>query len=433
MKEKWKDEFHNKLDYYETTPPKGLFEDIISHLPPIKKENEVAITPLTAHKKQPRKAIIWTTAFLSAAAVGMLLLVNNAVFKTANETNTKGVLAKNNNKIKSGTDNAATISVIDAYNGNIEAEEYETRNGSNKLTASLKQVYHTIAATLLPKTSSEEIITAQTEKADNSETIIINKEEKEKEETEHKPIAPESEKTEKPIERRKPQWYEGGSTTTTTQHHRSNAPQMGVLIAGMPNASSNSAFGVFSPTGLDNPETEVVFGQNTIVKKANHHQPITLGISVALPLNNKWSVETGVMYSHHSSDLVYEVGSISHTVHQQLNFVGIPLNLNYQLWQRNKTQIYVSGGGSVEKMVYGKQKEKYDGTAGVTTNKVKMKELQWGLSAHIGTSYNLTEGIGLYLEPGVTYHFKNNSELQTIYSDQPFSFQLKAGVRFNLK
>ena len=206
-----------------------------------------------------------------------------------------------------------------------------------------------------------------------------------------------------------------------------------MLLAGMPTVNSSDDLYSVAPTAMKENNGMIVTGQSKMVKKANHRQPITLGVSVALPLSSKMSVETGLMYSHHYSELTYEVGNINHDIKQHLNFVGIPLNLNYRLWQRHNTSVYVSGGGSVEKMVYGKQKERYDGTETTIANKVEMKELQWALSARFGAAYKLTKGVSFYLEPGVSYHFNNKSDLQTIYSDRPVSFQLKAGLRFNLR
>ena len=62
MNEEWKKGFHNKLNDYETTPPQGLFDEILKHIPPFKegekapnKPIEVSITlpPLIAAIEAP--------------------------------------------------------------------------------------------------------------------------------------------------------------------------------------------------------------------------------------------------------------------------------------------------------------------------------------------------------------------------------------------
>ena len=437
MNEEWKKGFHNKLNDYETTPPQGLFDEILKHIPPIEegekapnKPTEVPIAAANTNKKQQVKAAIWLTAILSAAAIVAILLVNNSVVDVANHTNTIGNLADNNkNVIESRSGETATTSPDNAYTNSNGNESTPTVNAKSRIFASIKTAFKAVASTVLPQNTADNTTLAMveqpttatepTDKTDNIQETTVNE------------IPKPSEK----VECSEPTTHQRPITPTTNSRSRrnKNSVQLGMLLAGMPTVNSSDDLYSVAPTAMKENNGMIVTGQNKMVKKANHRQPITLGVSVALPLSSKMSVETGLMYSHHYSELAYEVGNISHDIKQHLNFVGIPLNLNYRLWQRHNTSVYVSGGGSVEKMVYGKQKERYDGTETTIANKVEMKELQWALSARFGAAYKLTKGVSFYLEPGVSYHFNNKSDLQTIYSDRPVSFQLKAGLRFNLR
>lgn len=437
MNEEWKKGFHNKLNDYETTPPQGLFDEILKHIPPIEecekapnKPTEVPITAANTNKKQQVKAAIWLTAILSAAAIVAILLVNNSVVDIANHTNTIGNLADNNkNIIENRNGETATTSPSNAYTNSNDNESTPTVNAKSRIFTSLKTAFKAVASTVLPQKTADKTTLAMveqpttatepTDKTDNMQVTTVN----------------EAPKPNEKVECSEPTKHQRPTTPTTNSRprHNKNSVQLGMLLAGMPTVNSSDDLYSVAPTAMKENNGMIVTGQNKMVKKANHRQPITLGVSVALPLSSKMSVETGLMYSHHYSELAYEVGNISHDIKQHLNFVGIPLNLNYRLWQRNNTSVYVSGGGSVEKMVYGKQKERYDGTETTIANKVEMKELQWALSARFGAAYKLTKGVSFYLEPGVSYHFNNKSDLQTIYSDRPVSFQLKAGLRFNLR
>ena len=437
MNEEWKKGFHNKLNDYETTPPQGLFDEILKHILPVEegkkapnKPIEVPITAANAYKKKQVKAAIWLTAILSAAAIVAILLVNNSVVDVANHTNTIGNLAENNNNIvENRSGETATPPTDNAYTNSNDNESTPTVNAKSRIFASLKTAFKAVTSTVLPQKTADKTTLAMveqpttatepTDKTDNIQETTVNE------------VPKPSEK----VECSEPTTHQRPTTPTTNSRPRrnKNSVQLGMLLAGMPTVNSSDDLYSVAPTAMKENNGMIVTGQNKMVKKANHRQPITLGVSVALPLSSKMSVETGLMYSHHYSELTYEVGNISHDIKQHLNFVGIPLNLNYRLWQRHNTSVYVSGGGSVEKMVYGKQKERYDGTETTIANKVEMKELQWALSARFGAAYKLTKGVSFYLEPGVTYHFGNKSDLQTIYSDRPVSFQLKAGLRFNLQ
>lgn len=437
MNEEWKKGFHNKLNDYETTPPQGLFDEILKHIPPIEegekapnKPTEVPIAAANTNKKQQVKAAIWLTAILSAAAIVAILLVNNSVVDVANHTNTIGNLAENNkNVIENRSGETATTSPSNAYTNSNDNESTPTVNAKSRIFTSLKTAFKAVASTVLPQKTADKTTLAMveqpttttepTDKTDNIQEATVNE------------VPKPSEK----VECSEPTTHQRTITPTTNSRPRrnKNSIQLGMLLAGMPTVNSSDDLYSVAPTAMKENNGMIVTGQSKMVKKANHRQPITLGVSVALPLSSKMSVETGLMYSHHYSELTYEVGNINHDIKQHLNFVGIPLNLNYRLWQRHNTSVYVSGGGSVEKMVYGKQKERYDGTETTIANKVEMKELQWALSARFGAAYKLTKGVSFYLEPGVSYHFNNKSDLQTIYSDRPVSFQLKAGLRFNLR
>ena len=437
MNEEWKKGFHNKLNDYETTPPQGLFDEILKHIPPFKegekapnKPIEAPITTANTNKKKQVKAAVCLTAILSAAAIVTILLVNNSVVDVANHTNTIGNLADNNkNVIESRSGETATTSPSNAYTNSNDNESTPTVNAKSRIFTSLKTAFKAVASTVLPQNTADKTTLAMvehpitatepTDKTDNIQETTVN----------------EALKPNEKVECSEPTKHQRPTTPTTNSRPRrnKNSVQLGMLLAGMPTVNSSDDLYSVAPTAMKENNGMIVTGQSKMVKKANHRQPITLGVSVALPLSSKISVETGLMYSHHYSELAYEVGNISHDIKQHLNFVGIPLNLNYRLWQRHNTSVYVSGGGSVEKMVYGKQKERYDGTETTIANKVEMKELQWALSARFGAAYKLTKGVSFYLEPGVSYHFNNKSDLQTIYSDRPISFQLKAGLRFNLR
>lgn len=67
------------------------------------------------------------------------------------------------------------------------------------------------------------------------------------------------------------------------------------------------------------------------------------------------------------------------------------------------------------------------------TNKLSMKELQWSVNAAAGIQLNITREVGIYAEPGVGYYFDNGSDVKTAYSDNPFNFNMKLGLRYSIK
>ncbi|MPM74082.1 hypothetical protein SDC9_121067 [bioreactor metagenome] len=65
-------------------------------------------------------------------------------------------------------------------------------------------------------------------------------------------------------------------------------------------------------------------------------------------------------------------------------------------------------------------------------DRISVKSLQWSVNSAVGVQYQLSKTIGLYAEPGVAYHFKNGSEVETIYREKPLNFSIRLGLRFSL-
>ena len=129
--------------------------------------------------------------------------------------------------------------------------------------------------------------------------------------------------------------------------------------------------------------------------------PIRAGLSFAYKLNERFSLGSGVTYTNLRSDM--REGSNSHyfTGEQTLHYVGIPLNMRYNIISWKGLELYVSSGLLAEKCVSGKLKKGY-----ILNNRVEKEE------------------------PGDSYYFKDGSSLKTIYKDKPFNFNFNLGVRF---
>ncbi len=81
-----------------------------------------------------------------------------------------------------------------------------------------------------------------------------------------------------------------------------------------------------------------------------HSQPVVLGVSMQYHLDERWSVTSGLTYTMLSSRLRSGTDNHYYNSRQTLHYVGgIPLNVNYTVWENDKISTYVSGGGMVEK------------------------------------------------------------------------------------
>ncbi len=145
-----------------------------------------------------------------------------------------------------------------------------------------------------------------------------------------------------------------------------------------------------------------------------HHQPVRFGLSLRYQLDNRWSVESGLTYTRLSSDITTKEKGVTTMKEQRLNYIGLPLNVSYDLWKSRHFSLYVTAGGTIEKCL-------------------DTSSWQFSLNGAAGAEYKLTDVFSLYAEPGLGYYFNDGSTTPTIYQDRPLNFNLSVGLRFNLK
>lgn len=154
------------------------------------------------------------------------------------------------------------------------------------------------------------------------------------------------------------------------------------------------------------------------IPKIEHHLPVTVGLSVRKSLPKGFSVETGLNYTLLSSDVT--MSSSTKIESQKLHYLGIPVRANWNFYDKKRFTLYVSGGGMVEKCVYGK----------LAGDKIDVEPLQFSVMGAVGAQFNASQHVGVYVEPGVSYFFDDGSSVQTIRKETPLNFNLQAGIRF---
>lgn len=183
----------------------------------------------------------------------------------------------------------------------------------------------------------------------------------------------------------------------------------------------------------------IVYNQPEVTTEYSHKMPVKIGASIRYDFNKFLGIESGLTYSFLSSDLkTGEEGAVSSWSKgvQSMHYLGIPLNLSFNIFSSRYFNAYVTAGGLMEKCVRGSLKTdeyldgKYHGSSSTT---LKQKGLQWSVNGAAGIQVNILPQLGLYMEPGVSHHFSNNSKVRTIYSDKPTDFSLSFGLRYTIR
>ena len=160
-------------------------------------------------------------------------------------------------------------------------------------------------------------------------------------------------------------------------------------------------------------------------ERQDHKQPISFGLTLSYSLTKRLSVSTGAVYTRLSSDFLNIVQNHQIKRHQVLHYVGIPLNLQFSVWQWCGLEAYFAAGGQLDWNVAAKAN-----TDGID-QKMDKDRAQWSVGGSLGVQYHIVPQIGLYAEPGIRHYFNNGSSISNFYKDKPTNFNLQLGLRFD--
>ena len=169
-----------------------------------------------------------------------------------------------------------------------------------------------------------------------------------------------------------------------------------------------------------------------IVEHEHHDKPITFGLSIAKPLGNKWSLETGLQYSLLKSNFILGEDAYYISRNQKVHYLGIPLHVSYRWFGVKNWSAYSSVGTILHIPIYGKNTERY--VTGQTIYDISSchftPSFQWTVGTGIGLQYNFTPKWCIYLEPTFSWYIPNGSAIHTIWTEHPFTITVPFGVRF---
>lgn len=203
---------------------------------------------------------------------------------------------------------------------------------------------------------------------------------------------------------------------------------LSMMVSGGPTASSS-----FSPRAkpqmVDYIPSEMLDlfaspqsrAESTVSEKntdINHHAPISTSLSVAYSFHDRWSVESGLVYTRLNSD-ISSATSEGESLRQSIDLLGIPLRVNYKIFSTSSISIYTGADGQIERCL----SSKVDGRG--------VEEKPWHTSAGavLGVQYNLNDWLGIYAEPEARYYF-TTTDLTTIRTSHPLYFNFNCGLRF---
>lgn len=183
----------------------------------------------------------------------------------------------------------------------------------------------------------------------------------------------------------------------------------------------------------------IVFNQPEVNDSYTHKMPVKLGLTARYAFTNLLGIESGLTYSLLQSDI--KRGSESTTgawssSDQTLHYLGVPLNLTFNFLNSRYVDVYASAGGMMEFGVKGSIKTTDHINNSMTSthqNAITPKGLLWSVNATAGVQVNVLPSLGIYVEPGMSHHFKNDRQPRSSYTDRPSNFALGFGLRYTFR
>ena len=165
-------------------------------------------------------------------------------------------------------------------------------------------------------------------------------------------------------------------------------------------------------------------------EKTRHDAPFRAGFTIFLPLNERFSLGTGLAFSMLHCSSSASGSDISVSKDARYRYLGIPLTLRYQLTSGGWGSLYGTAGIEADYLLKGLLTSS-SGSMSVD-NTLSNQPLQF--SARIGTGYEyiIYRRWGIYAEASLDYYFKNNSDLATYFRQHPLTPSITLGVHYFL-
>ncbi|MDE5689049.1 MAG: PorT family protein [Paramuribaculum sp.] len=420
MNEDWLHKIHDRMTGYEIDEPENLWDAIES------KRAEAPSTP----RSMKGPVMIWVKRSIAVAAMIAVIISAGVYFTYVNQDISETqLLTKTTDNPVSGPENLPL--------------QHTTHNTAPKLSPD-----NLIAQSIIPAHNNEGAspnqyrdthIQPPTANNAGTEPDSQNVDENHRAKTDDTPV------TDKRVEKNRLPHITDSRTFASTHHPKASASNnLSVSVyssGGTGSALNYKSKGIsFMAVGKDVSDWEsntllglLAFNQGKDTEtEIKHRLPIRAGISFAYNISKRFGIETGLSYTNLVSDIKEGSKSTYYTGEQQLHYIGIPLNLKYNVLSWKRLDLYASTGALAEKCVSAKIDKEFifdNRKNNKESDNLSDKPLQWSVNASVGVQCNLISSMSIFVEPGISYYFNDGTDIQTIYKEKPLNFNLNMGIR----
>lgn len=418
--EAWIKQLRDRLADHEVAAPEDLWADIEAKL------------AQQAAPKRPRIVPLWGRWAAAAAVLAGVIMGGGYLMQEAENEQMA---------VSDGAGQMAEVQKADEIQTISETETTENSAvmKSQQFVAQLKQVASAVEEMVKPMaTSEDQPVVAQEPSAENQLVELVDQQATEQ------PAEPQTSNQQPTTKKQLPTEddviRELDRKIAETSKQRQSHAGLGLYASNGFGNQLNSNGVVMNPEmaanySMDNYKSSGTRGEGEVIYLADlgeeekHYQPISFGLTTNIPVSPRFSIATGLVYTRLRSDFIKKMAGEELKTEQTLHYIGIPVSLQYQIWNYRFLKIYASAGGQADYNIKIQQKQSFNSLG---NSDLDRDRLQFSMQGAVGIQCDIIPLIGLYIEPGVKYYFKNGSDVRNYFKDKPTNFNLQVGLRLNL-
>ena len=189
-------------------------------------------------------------------------------------------------------------------------------------------------------------------------------------------------------------------------------------------------------------DKEVVYDTEPLSEVKHHERPRTYMLTLAYPLNSRWSLMSGLGFTTMRSTFESaDNGNYMAQRTQRLYYLTLPLGATYNIWQHKRLSLYATGSLQLDLPLRGRETTRYlytgnyehapgDSIAFPTTHATVRAPWQWSVGAGVGVQYQLLPHVNAFFEPSFRYYIPTHSPVENYRTDHPWDIALPFGIRF---
>ena len=166
--------------------------------------------------------------------------------------------------------------------------------------------------------------------------------------------------------------------------------------------------------------------------------PVSAGISLRYDFGPRWGLGTGIVYTNLTRSFMARYANVDGDepfitpetdVTNQQHYLGIPLNLYFNIVNTGFWNFHLRMDGMAEKLI-SNDFLVHDSAGDIRFNQ-PVDKFQYSAGIGLGVEFKFTPYLGIYLDPTLRYYF-DCGQPRSIRTIQPLRMDFEAGLRFSL-